>query len=322
MWSSKLAVVLLVFGLRVSTWALSEDHRNRTDVPAVIGVKTIRRINCTIDDVRDLSSKGENVAADSEDGYIGGKLNLELNKCTLSTLSDGFIATLGDLVHHLSLEECGVTAVDESAFNGLTALQTLTITGNQIRELGPWSVDNLDQIVLLDVQRNGIHTIDIRGLNRYPNLQRLNAAFNRIETVPDGVFKHTPHIKWLNLEGNSIQRIEPFTFKPLLKLNHLFLQNNKIHSINSYALTTTSQLKTLRLDGNRIEDLDILFYNLPKLTVLNISDNRLGAKAIEENVFHQNGELNFLDLSFNKLKDIQIGAFKGLETLEVGRIHK
>lgn len=309
MWISKSCLLIIT----VCIHQLHAVHSNNsTDVSTnTITNVLLHKFNCTLDDVRNLVSDEINVQNDRE----RKEFNIEFINCTLPILPSTIFSTL-DVVN-ISVVNSKVSIIAEGWLSELDRLERVVVQGNRIRELDAWSKDILDHLEELDVQDNEIWRIDGKAFNQYPNLKVLHLGLNKIETVPDGIFKATPNLQWLSLEGNLIKRIESMAFKSLLKLTVLHLENNRIEYINPYALTTTSQLTELHLQDNRITTIDILLYNLPKLSCLNLSLNLLEAKALEENVFHQNENLKVLDLDFNKFREFQVGAFNGLQALEV-----
>lgn len=309
-WPSLLLII-------VSAYTINGQLTDDTKVAgAVIKVNDLRIFNCSLDDLRALPTDELNIIHDHESNPQNFRYSLDVSNCTLPILTEELFTTF-KLVN-LSIFHSKVSIIAEGWLNGQDYLQFLQLFGNRIRELKPWSSESLDQLITLDVTNNEIWRIDGRAFENYPNLQRLNLAYNRIEIIADGVFKSVPHLTWLSLEGNSIKRIEAYIFKPLLKLTELHLQNNRIEYVNPYSLTTTARLEILNLQRNRIRNIDILLYNLNNLNRLNLSHNILEAKSLEENVFHQNNKLQVLDLSFNQFNEFELGAFNGLDGLEVG----
>lgn len=278
--------------------------------------ENIQKLNCSLDEVREFAlTLDENAKVDQEHNGRIKRINLELTNCTLPILTNDLLAPLD--VIRLSVINSKVSIVGDGWLNGLDELEALYISGNRFRELQSWSEANLYHLIELDADHNQIWRINAKALIPYPNLQRLNLAHNRIEMLPDGLFKATPDLKWLNLKGNLLKRIETYTFKSLLRIENLYLDHNRIEYINPYALATNARLRELHLEENRITTIDILLYNLPNLSYLNLSSNFLESKALEANVFHQNHKLETLDLSFNRLREFQVGTFNGLESLEV-----
>lgn len=284
--------------------------------PVIVPIENVQKINCTLDEVREFAlNYQEKANSDQSSSAKIPKITLELNNCTLPILTNELLAPLD--VIQLSVVNSKVSIIGDGWLNGLEYLEILHLAGNRFREFQTWSEDSLDGLLQLHAANNQIWRINVKALSPYPNLQRLDLARNRIETLPDGLFKSTPNLKWLSLEGNMLKRIETYTFKSLLKMDELHLENNRIEYVNPYALATNGRLRELHLQGNRITQIDILLYNLPSLSYLNLSSNLLDSKALETNVFHQNHKLNVLDLSHNRLREFQVGTFNGLNALRV-----
>lgn len=109
-------------------------------------------------------------------------------------------------------------------------------------------------------------------------------------------------LKCLWLESNAISKIEGLDNQP--KLKSLFLQNNLITKLEG--LDNCKELDTLVLSHNYIKTLENCDSNvLPVLNTLNISHNHL--RDVEGlDILKRCGNISILDLSFNKIDDMNV----------------
>ena len=109
-------------------------------------------------------------------------------------------------------------------------------------------------------------------------------------------------LKCLWLESNAISKIEGLDYQPNLK--SLFLQNNLISKIEN--LEACKELDTLVVSHNYIKSLENCCSKvLPVLNTLNVSHNQL--RDIESlDILKRCGNISILDLSFNKIDDLNV----------------
>lgn len=266
--------------------------------------------NCTADDLRNINDQYQILPSSG--------LNFVFSQCNLSTLPDAFFINVSGL-QSIHFENSSIAMINTSAFSGLNKLEVLRIAGDaKLTQLQVWTAHNLEKLIELDLQNNGIYRLEENALRRYPNLKHLNLQGNVIDAVPIGFLGVCFNLEILNLAENTLQRIEPDTFKTLLRLIDLNLAYNHINFIDPYAFTTTTRLKVLRLNGNRIKTIDsTVFFNLAQLEYLNLSENALSGYAFEDDSFKQNVQLLHLDLSFNSISTVLPNALRGLNSLQV-----
>lgn len=91
------------------------------------------------------------------------------------------------------------------------------------------------------------------------------------------------------------------------------LSHNKIVTISNKAFSSQVNLKHLRLESNKISQVNNLtFYGLRQLEVISLRGNII--EALPDDLFEYCPKLKEIDLSQNRIADIQPTAFKGKKT--------
>ncbi|CAG5109076.1 Similar to Igfals: Insulin-like growth factor-binding protein complex acid labile subunit (Mus musculus) [Cotesia congregata] len=302
-----------------------------------------------------LNISGNNIV-DLSDVIIGNKSELrvlDLSSNRLSELPSEAFRTLTGLVR-LSLRDNEIERVDERAFVGLTALeyldisdnrlvllpddtlthlasslQTLNLSGNQLKILGGRWFETLGRLRELDVSRNGLTKAASGVLEPLPGLSVLRLAENplmerdvslllgtgRLETVDasrTGLVRVpaalTRSVRALRLAGNKLTCIRDGDFDgyPLLKM--LDLSDNLLYDIEEDSLGRLETLERLDLSGNKLE---IVPRSLPtSLTVLNLRGNAI--KTLTSEDLQGIDNLQCLFINDNEIVTIDEGALSQL----------
>ena len=145
----------------------------------------------------------------------------------------------------------------------------------------------------------------------FPNLEYLDLSDNRIEELPPS-FSQLSKLKTLSLDSN---KISPASLKQIAALNNLeelSLSNNpRLREANWDAFASLKKLKTLELVDLNLKKFPKVLCQLPALSSLDLSKNRLANLNLS---FGPN--LESLDLSNNPVWTIDLQA-KGLKRLEL-----
>ncbi|GFN74436.1 variable lymphocyte receptor b [Plakobranchus ocellatus] len=120
----------------------------------------------------------------------------------------------------------------------------------------------------------------------------------------------------LFLDSNEIREIRSGLFSSMEWLNNLVLNRNRISTIESGALEGLTNLLVLRLENNLIKHIPNNVFNradVPELQYIDLSNNKL--EIIESETFSNLTELDVLYLNHNRITYISQDAFKGLTKL-------
>ncbi|XP_017493254.1 PREDICTED: leucine-rich repeat transmembrane neuronal protein 3-like, partial [Rhagoletis zephyria] len=232
--------------------------------------------------------------------------------CNISMLPSAYFRRFSALTA-LEVRESGLTNIDDNALNGLDQLQWLSLAWNYITIVKVWATEPLKALHMLDLEGNAIRTLNAESFSCYPNLQYLSLAANMLERIDSDAFTQLPHLKHLNLAHNRLSVIESSSFRGMQRLAHLSLQHNGIEHVEAESFETNTHLRSLRLDDNKLQDLEFLRSKpLKRLLHLNLSHNQVETLDVLAT-----GEWAVMDLdvSYNRLEEVQTDTFGGLEGL-------
>jgi len=141
--------------------------------------------------------------------------------------------------------------------------------------------------------RNEISEI-IPGIREtFSHLKYLRLDYNKIGHLESDVFRGLLKRKYINLKGNKLQYLQPDTFSGLPNLQKLFLsKNSDLQVPNDRHFITSRSLKPLGISGRN-------------------------ASSVSVETFAKFGALEWLDLSFNNLRSLDINILKLLPKLSV-----
>jgi Leucine-rich repeat (LRR) protein len=157
-------------------------------------------------------------------------------------------------ITELNLSHNHLTWIPNNAFAGMTKLQTLLLSDNQIIIVDPLAFQGLPNLILIDLDKNKLQKITVQ-------------------------FAHLKNLTHLFLEDNNISFIAPYAFRDLTQLTKLLLGFNNLASIDPKALIDIEQsqpglvnLHILNLEKNPLvknpQETEKITATLPYTTVL------------------------------------------------------
>ena len=215
----------------------------------------------------------------------------------------------------LDLSQNSITNVDDKAFQGLSDLKTVSLTGNKLTSIGHVFKDT-------------------------PQITSVRLGNNEITKIGEDDFKDNLMVKMLDLSNNKVEKIHKDAFKNLDMLRYLILSNNPITSLPELSFTSTmllladfsncqlqtvprtmpSSLKDFRLGNNRIKEIQVDdFQNMTEVTLITLNDNMI--ENVAHRAFGSLENLQELWLSRNQLVYIPRGLPKNLEKLYIDNNH-
>jgi Leucine-rich repeat (LRR) protein len=242
-------------------------------------------------------------------------LSLALQGNTFHRLSQKSFPDM-PVLNTLDLRRCSIIYLEEGAFNGLSNLHELYLSGNRIKSLSkPFT--HLPKLAFLDLSNNPdsmttgeenyvIGKDTFKGLK---NLEVLTFANSRIKSISSAAFSDMKKLRELSLCETG--QVEDFEYlKSLLNLTFLDLSNNPNIKLNQSMFLNLTKLEKLRLSNCGIEmlkDDEDYFLYVPNLKQLILSNNRL--LHIPENTFKSLPKLEFLNLDNNHISSWNSSLF-------------
>lgn len=211
----------------------------------------------------------------------------------------------------LDLSQNSITLVDDEAFEGLSDLRTVSLTGNKLTSIG----------LIFP------HT---------PQITSVRLGHNEITEIGEDNFKNNTMVKMLDLSNNKIMNIHPDAFKSLDMLIYLILSNNPLVTLPELSFTSTmmtladfsscqltsvpktmpASLKDFRLGNNRIKEILVNdFENITGMILITLNDNQI--ENVAHRAFGSLENLKELWLSRNQLVYIPRGLPESLEKLYI-----
>lgn len=245
---------------------------------------------------------------------------LDLSENNMWTLPRGVFCPLTAL-RTLNLTRNRLREVNHLQFGTkgcVTNLQELDASNNSLEALPPEAFSNLSALKRLLLQGNGVNFVADKALMGLVALEELNLADNRVSSLPPELFSDARTVRHLRLENNTISVLAPGLFNGLEQLLVLNLAHNELTSewVNGATLTGLVRLVVLDLSHNKLSRLEnSIFKDLYSLQILRLESNAI--EAVPERCFSALANLHTLVLSHNRLSTVDAASFAGLRVLSL-----
>lgn len=178
-----------------------------------------------------------------------------------------------DNLRVLSVSNCSIVYIEETAFRYMKNLIELDISNNHLRQLPEKTFSNLPGLEKLDLSQNPFHTMP--SINVLQNLTSLVMDGMKVDFFTSSKISiFLPNLKSLSLRENKLTIVPLFLFNNLPMLETLDLSHNELTSLPSWE--TQKFLRQLNLNFNNIEVLDNLHLkNAKSLEVLHLKNNSI-----------------------------------------------
>ncbi|XP_077018864.1 nephrocan-like [Tamandua tetradactyla] len=223
---------------------------------------------------------------------------------------------LSNFTQLLALEDLillasGTESVENDTFKTLSALKTLEIWKNKLRQVPSGFPASLEVLKLNENSIYVLHGSDFEGLKKLKILELKN---NLLSSLSPSMLSPLTGLQSLILDGNNIESVAGPLALPHLK--HMSMENNKLHLIPGGFFTSLQSLQFLSFSGNLLSKIPI---NLPK-SLLSLKMERNQLKAIRFRDMKHLENLSHLYLSGNSLSSMDGAHFlANLTTLELSQ---
>lgn len=196
----------------------------------------------------------------------------------------------------------------------MTELEELNLDRNQITDLGMNIVDKWQNLKVLQVNDNALHTLPAEA-KEWKKLEILNLKSNQLTEISGELLGSWKQLKRLYLGGNHIQ-VVPDSLGDCAQLQELDLSSNQIEELPK-SISQCYDLELLHLGNNKLLDFSAdIFINLKKLKELQLYKNKIQVVPPEVGNLKCIKRLSFASNQIKGLPE-EIGSCTTLEELYV-----
>lgn len=212
----------------------------------------------------------------------------DITDCSQVTAAQMAAITTLDL-RRLELRELRAADLD-----GLTSLQELFVSYNQLTSLNANTFSSLTTLTDLDLGNNQLDSVHQNLFDGLTNLRRVALDNNGLSSVHEDIFDGLTSLRTIELMENELTTLDADIFDGLTSLRRLYLANNSLTTLPSNIFSGLS-LTRLDLDNNGLTSLPTISNFGAYLTNLDLAGNAL--TALPSLTSHSN--LQVLDISGN-----------------------
>jgi Leucine-rich repeat (LRR) protein len=215
-------------------------------------------------------------------------------------------------VRELLLCNISITILENDSFvsKGLVELETLLADYCKIRKIELGAFNGLTKLTQLSMEGNEISEIIPGTFEKMSNVDLLRLHQNRIDQLNRETFYGLVNVKNTGLEENTLQYLNTDTFVGLPKLQGLYLSKNiGLQIPTGRNFIKSHSLKHLIMSGCNVSSVSVeTFANVGALEWLDLSYNYL--RSLDINILKVLPELYNLDLEGNEISEIIPGTFE------------
>ncbi|XP_004519320.1 toll-like receptor 3 isoform X1 [Ceratitis capitata] len=220
----------------------------------------------------------------------------------------------------LRIHGCELNDLQWEMFDGLTALDHLSLERNGIRDVPPFSFYGALHIQTLSLAHNLIHDLHYRALAGLLELEVLDLSYNRLDKLSERSFPPFPKLVRVDFRNNPIRHILPASFWVMNSTRAMDFDSNMLalRLSNNQPFESLVELTTLQLGNVSIVNLgQNIFKGLTALEKLTLHGS---IRTIEFDAFAGLHSLRELELSHCGIQEISMDALmdcRGLEVLDL-----
>ncbi|KAG5897140.1 hypothetical protein JTB14_025093 [Gonioctena quinquepunctata] len=212
------------------------------------------------------------------------------------------------IVSDLRFFNTTIGIIKHKAFNGLSKLMILNISGTGIKNVEDYAFFDLPALKTIDMSNNNITIISSNTFSNLP-ISDLLLNGNRIKIIQSRAFDNMYFMKFLNLSLLGIQEMESSAFSSLKQLDTIDLRGNNISELKTNVFSDLF-VSRIHLSGNNITNLAPI-NNYVAVTTLSLQFNGVLERHAIANAHLR--EVIFIDSLITFLKK---DCFRGLYALE------
>lgn len=250
-------------------------------------------------------------------------LTFDLTKNRIFALQQGVFSSLKE-VTIIDVSQNNVNQIHRNAFEGLQGhLKMLNLSHNLLGEIYSHTFSSLTNLQVLDLSYNHIGALGYASFSGLPNLKALYLTGNSLREL--GFPASLPSLNYLllndnNLKPSSVSSITRFASN----ITHLNIQDNRLTNMGDVytLLTQLKRLQRLFYGGNTISwclhSRRVSPIGLNNFQILDLHSSSLQSVWSQGrclNLFDDLGHVTGLNLSFNALRSLPQGIFKGLTSV-------
>ena len=220
--------------------------------------------------------------------------------------------TAGHLAEIRRLDLIGISSLQTGDFAGLTNLEYLDLSSNNLSELPENIFAGRTNLVELDLSSSGLSELPPNVFAGLTSLETLRLNGNDLETLPADIFDGPTNLLTLDLSSNAFSTLPADIFAGLTKLLMLDLSSNAFNTntLPENIFAGLTNLLMLDLSSNAFNTLpENIFAGLTNLVSLDLSFS--GLSELPANIFAGLTNLVSLDLSFSGLSELPANIFAG-----------
>lgn len=195
-------------------------------------------------------------------------------------------------VTSIKIANSSIEYISPSAFNGLNELYSVNLTNIGIDLIHPDTFSNNTKLKILTLSGNNLNV-----------MQSLSSPYT------DYMLK-SPSIEELDISYCNMQEFLPTAFSQMKNIIYINLAGNKLTTLPQGLFDKADTIEELDLSHNKITNLPKDIFKKTPLAILHLKYNE-----ISSNIEFITKDIQKLDMSFNKIKDVDSKMFKGMENL-------
>ncbi|XP_050079149.1 insulin-like growth factor-binding protein complex acid labile subunit [Anopheles maculipalpis] len=191
------------------------------------------------------------------------------------------------------------------------AITELMIMYSSLGQVPP-SLKGLKNLITLQLLHSHIQHLNLDLIQWCHSLDSLDLTYNNIHTITSTINSgHKRNLFQLNVSHNKLRILNLELLAPLGWFNYVNLSHNAIELL--VGRFSSAHLYKLMLSNNRFKTLDFCqWQTIPSLQVLYLNSNELTRIP---NCMHHLPFVNYLNFSNNKLRNVNMDVFGGMDGL-------